>query len=132
MYDIPMELVVNFDHTPIHFIQLKGASWCTGEETEKGTKGKGDKRQFTGVVGTSPTETFPAQVVMEASTSAGMPQVAGQRMKGNKFVSAGKRKWKRKKQQGKVYKVAATEKEMKELDKSSGLQTTAGFVGKPL
>eukprot|EP00733_Pompholyxophrys_punicea_P001655 Pompholyxophrys_punicea_v1_NODE_911_length_1146_cov_1.717690.p1 type:complete len:214 gc:universal NODE_911_length_1146_cov_1.717690:58-699(+) len=122
-FDVPIELIINYDHTPIHFVQQKGATWTTGDETEKGTRGKGDKRQFTAVLGTSPLSQLPAQLVLEAKTSRGMPQILDVSKKTPlHFVSTGTTRWKRVKQSGKVLKMDAGEGE------KVGVNVTAGFV----
>eukprot|EP00733_Pompholyxophrys_punicea_P000662 Pompholyxophrys_punicea_v1_NODE_222_length_2701_cov_12.239229.p3 type:complete len:158 gc:universal NODE_222_length_2701_cov_12.239229:2267-1794(-) len=76
LHDIPKELIVNYDHTPCHFVQMKGATRQTGNEAQKGTIGKGDKRQFTLVLGTSATgKVLPAQIIVEGKTSKCLPTI---------------------------------------------------------
>jgi hypothetical protein len=60
-HDIPPDLVYNSDHTPVHFIQLKGKAWqvaharvndvatsssgATRERPRPGTEGRGGHRR---------------------------------------------------------------------------------------
>ena len=72
-HGVPPALVVNFDHTGLHFMQMRGNTWTVVEEDtgtahnsrpakEKEVKqqNKGDKRQATGTVGTSMAGDGPA------------------------------------------------------------------------
>eukprot|EP00733_Pompholyxophrys_punicea_P000628 Pompholyxophrys_punicea_v1_NODE_200_length_2805_cov_13.133406.p1 type:complete len:240 gc:universal NODE_200_length_2805_cov_13.133406:432-1151(+) len=90
-YDVPLELILNYDHTPIHFIQQKGRTWTTGSEQEKGTKGKGDKRQFTAVLGLTPKMQLPAQLVVEGKTARAMPSIINDTVK---YVATESVRWK--------------------------------------
>jgi len=75
-HDIPPDLVYNSDHTPVHFIQLKGKAWQV-DDSKQGTMGKGDKRQFTCVLTvTAAGRMVGAQIVMEGKTSDAGPYTA--------------------------------------------------------
>ena len=78
-YDIPPCLVLNFDHTGLHFMQMRGNTWTVVEEDtdvahqsrphkgkEVKQQNKGDKRQATGTVGTSMAgDVLPAQLLTD-------------------------------------------------------------------
>ena len=92
-YDIPPALVINFDHTGLHFMQMRGNTWTVveedtdtahqsrpGKEKEIKQQNKGDKRQATGTVGTSMAgDVLPGQLLVEGvETSTGaLPVVEG-------------------------------------------------------
>lgn len=97
-YDVPPALVVNFDHSGLHFMQMRGNSWSVvqvdtetehfsrqNKEKEQKQVNKGDKRQATGTVGTSMGgDVLPAQLLVEGvpTSSQALPQ-----LEGNKYVS---------------------------------------------
>ena len=80
-FDIPPCLVLNFDHTGLHFMQMRGNTWTFVEEDtetehhsrqhknkEVKQQNVGDKRQATGTPGTSMAgDTLPGQLVFESS-----------------------------------------------------------------
>ena len=98
-HDVPPALVVNFDHTGMHFMQMRGNTWTLVEEDtdtphqsrpakEKETKqqNKGDKRQATGTVGTSMAgDVLPGQLLVEGVQHGhgALPTLAG-----NKYISS--------------------------------------------
>eukprot|EP00733_Pompholyxophrys_punicea_P000720 Pompholyxophrys_punicea_v1_NODE_250_length_2534_cov_2.806374.p1 type:complete len:442 gc:universal NODE_250_length_2534_cov_2.806374:1330-5(-) len=125
LYRVPPSLIINFDHTPIHFIQLKGKTWQTGNEQSQETRGQGDKRQFTAVLGTAADGTqLPAQLVFEVKTSRGLPELERlpEFVGSPDYVETAKVVWTRKKLDGKVVKENVdNNKPMK------GASTTVGF-----
>jgi hypothetical protein len=80
-HSIPRALVLNFDHTGLHFMQQRGNTFTAVEEDTSAThqsrpskqketklKGLNDKRQATGTVGTSfAGDVLPAQLIVEGT-----------------------------------------------------------------
>ena len=98
-YDVPPALTVNFDHSGMHFMQMRGNTWTVVDEDKesqhfsrqkKGTEvkqqGKGDKRQATATIGSSMGgEVLPGQLLVEgvATSKQALPE-----LEGNKYVQA--------------------------------------------
>jgi len=81
VHDIPKCLVINADHTGIHYVPQKGKMWITKEAAEandKSVASHGDKRQFT-LLATSSAEgeTLPHQVVVTGKTVGSLPSDVG-------------------------------------------------------
>jgi hypothetical protein len=80
-HSIPRALVLNFDHTGLHFMQQRGNTFTQvevdtaathqsrrGKQKETKLKGLNDKRQATGTVGTSfAGDTLPGQLIVEGT-----------------------------------------------------------------
>ena len=100
---IPPCLVVNFDHTGLHFMQMRGNTWTcveadgstshssrAGKQKETKQQGLGDKRQATGTVGCSMAEdVLPAQLIV-AGTPTSSQALPG--LPGNRYVT-GVQEW---------------------------------------
>jgi transposase-like protein len=98
-YDVPPALTVNFDHTGMHFMQMRGNTWTVvdGDKesqhfsreqkcSEVKQQAKGDKRQATGTVGTSMAgDVLPGQLIVEGVTTS---KQALPELDGNKYVQA--------------------------------------------
>ena len=96
-HDVPPALTVNFDHSGLHFMQMRGNTWTVVEtdtqtphqsrpvkEKEIKQQSVGDKRQATGTVGTSMAgDVLPGQLI-----AAGKPAHHGAlpQLDGNKYV----------------------------------------------
>ena len=94
-YIIPPCLTLNFDHTGLHFMQIRGNTWATveedtdvphhsrkGKQKEQKQQGKGDKRQATGTVGSSMAgDVLPGQLITPGvmTSSQGLPKLPGNR-----------------------------------------------------
>lgn len=81
VHDIPKSLVINADHTGIHYVPQKGKMWITHEAAEaadKSVSSHGDKRQFT-LLATSSAEgvMLPHQVVVTGGTANSLPKAGG-------------------------------------------------------
>ena len=98
-FDIPPCLVLNFDHTGLHFMQMRGNTWTVVEEDtetahqsrpnkgkEVKQQNKGDKRQATGTVGSSMAgDILPGQLIVEGEPTSvrALPSITG-----TKYVNA--------------------------------------------
>ena len=98
-YNVPPALTLNFDHTGLHFMQMRGNTWTVVEqdtgvphnsrpekEREIKQQHKGDKRQATGTVGSSMAgDILPGQLLVE-----GVPHGDGAlpALHGNKYVQS--------------------------------------------
>ena len=72
VYDIPKELVINPDHTGLHFTQIKGGGWTADKDTP-GVASGGDKRECTLVPCSSAAGMVcPAQIVFGGTTAQSM------------------------------------------------------------
>jgi hypothetical protein len=83
-YAIPRALVLNFDHTGLHFMQQRGNTFTAveedteaahqsrkGKQKETKLKGLNDKRQCTGTVGTSfAGDVCPGQLLVEGEPAS--------------------------------------------------------------
>ena len=96
-FDVPPALTINFDHTGLHFMQMRGNTWTVvdmdtdtqhfsrqqkGKEVKQ--QAKGDKRQTTGTVGTSMAgDVLPGQLLVQGVSTShqALPQLDG-----NKYV----------------------------------------------
>ena len=77
VYDVPKELVINPDHTGLHYTQIKGGGWTADKDTPAVASG-GDKRECTLVPCSSAAgRVCPAQIVVGGTTSASMAQGIG-------------------------------------------------------
>eukprot|EP00965_Chrysotila_dentata_P097584 3224864-Pleurochrysis_carterae.AAC.1 len=90
-FGIPTSLIVNYDHTGLHFMQVRGKTWVSavedtsfahnsrqGKEKETKQQGINDKRQCTGVVCTSADgDVLPGQLIVQGawSSSRALPAV---------------------------------------------------------
>ena len=96
-HDVPPTLTINFDHTGLHFMQMRGNTWTVveedigtvhasrpGKQKEVKQQNKGDKRQATGTVGSSMGgDVLPGQLLFE-----GVPHGKGAlpALEGNKYM----------------------------------------------
>jgi hypothetical protein len=77
VYDVPKELVINPDHTGLHYTQIKGGGWTADTDTPAVAWG-GDKRECTLVPCSSAAgRVCPAQIVVGGTTSLSMAQGIG-------------------------------------------------------
>ena len=92
-YEIPPCLVLNFDHSGFHFMQMRGNTWTVVEEdTETAHQSRpnkqkevkqqnvGDKRQATGTVGSSMAgDVLPGQLLVEGTETShrALPDIVG-------------------------------------------------------
>lgn len=78
VYDIPKELVQNWDQSGIMWVQRKGGGWFTGESISTGQIGaqnEGDKRQFTVTFGNTACGRFlKPQLIFAGKTVSSLPQ----------------------------------------------------------
>ena len=82
VYNVPKELVINPDHTGLHYTQIKGGGWTADKDTPAVASGS-DKRECTLVPCSSAAgRVCPAQIVVGGTTSLSMAQGIG------KFKSA--------------------------------------------
>lgn len=81
VYAIPLDLVINADHTGVFYTQVKGKGWITAEQAaakDKSVQNHGDKRQFTCLASTAASGTFlKHQLVSQGKTSGCLPQFPG-------------------------------------------------------
>jgi hypothetical protein len=76
-YRVPKELVINPDHTGLHYTQIKGGGWTADKDTP-GVASGGDKRECTLVPCSSAAGMVcPAQIVFGGTTSQSMSQNIG-------------------------------------------------------
>ena len=74
MDEIPMELIINFDQTGIHYVPV--SDWTMAEEGAKRVElvGKDDKRQLTAVfAGSMNGEFLPPQLIYQGKTTRCLP-----------------------------------------------------------
>lgn len=73
-FSIPAALIVNADHTGMHFLQHKGKGWFPPDMCDTKVQGHGDMRQFTLLAATSMAGVMlPHQIVFEGSTANCLP-----------------------------------------------------------
>ena len=98
-HDVPPALVLNFDHSGAHFMQMRGNTWTEveednesqhfsrqGKQKEVKQQGKNDKRQGTITVGTSMAgDVLPGQLICEGEPTS---RKALPTLDGNKYVKA--------------------------------------------
>lgn len=76
MYQVPPELVQNWDQSGIMFLQQKGRTWSQKGRDAGQTQHHGDKRQFTATFGsTASGEFLPCQLVFQGKTVGKSRQV---------------------------------------------------------
>ena len=77
VYNVPKELVINPDHTGLHYTQIKGGGWTDDAGTPAVASG-GDKRECTFVPCSSAAgRVCPTQLVFGGTTSQSMSQGIG-------------------------------------------------------
>ena len=77
VHNVAPELVINPDHTGLHYTQIKGGGWTADTDTPAVASG-GDKRECTFVPCSSAAgRVCPTQLVVGGTTSLAMPQGIG-------------------------------------------------------
>jgi hypothetical protein len=83
MYDVPMELVVNPDHTGVRHHQAKGKMWVTEQQRKDkdfSVQNHGDKGQFTSLPATAASgAVLKSQLVFKGKTDGSLPKFAQMR-----------------------------------------------------
>lgn len=81
LYRVPKALVLNYDQTGLHFVQMKGATWVNpADEAYRrdgnvvGVQGANDKRQCTGVIGVAADGNMcPGQLIWQGKSAQSCP-----------------------------------------------------------
>ena len=105
---IPPELFLNFDHTGIMQLQVKGSGWFSAQDAKEGNlemQDHGIKFQFTLVVGSTASGALtPVQMIFQGKTDKAFPKVMKYKASRVKPAPGGKKKEreeaKRKEQEG--------------------------------